>query len=342
MQRIKATGYDIIIKNGLIGRLGANIPDALMPRRALLIADERVARLYGARAKRSLEAVGIVVHTLPLLADGYPQTLHALNEISTKMNSLSLGPDDEVVAMGGSVLCDMCGFAAWNHRQVVRLIQVPTTVMGMIDWSVRGKTAVEHKVGTRMIGSFFPPSLILIDPQTTYTQDDRSFISGMAEVIKCACATDPALFVMLEGMTGRAAVESRLEEIAWRCLVIKQSLDGREQMKMMLGHHMGHILETAQRYRGLLHGEAIGLGMLIMVRFAEAMGMSESGTTARLEKLMRRYRLPVASFADESTILAAIRKMPRFEAVIPSRIGWSSIEQLDSAFLMGAWNHFNS
>ncbi len=341
MQRIQATGYDIIIKNGLIGRLGANIPDALMPRRALLIADERVARLYGARAKRSLEAVGIEVHTLPLLADGYPQTLNALKEIAAKMTELALGANDAVVSMGGGVLCDMCGFAAWNHRQVVRLIQVPTTLMGMIDWAVRGKTAIEHKVGTRMIGSFFPPSLILIDPQTTYTQDDRSFISGMAEVIKCACAADASLFYMLENMTGRAAVESHLEEIAWRCLVIKQSLSGRDQIKMMLGHHIGHIIETAQRYRGLLHGEAIGLGMLVTVRFAEAIGMSEAGTALRLEKLMRRYRLPVATFADEEAILAGIRKMPRFEAVIPDRIGWSSIQQLDSAFLTGAWKHSN-
>ncbi len=339
MQRIQATGYDIIIKNGLIGRLGANIPDALMPRRALLIADEKVARLYGARAKRSLEAVGIEVHTLPLLSDGYVQTLNALKEIAAKMTALSLGPNDAVVSMGGGVLCDMCGFAAWNHRQVVRLIQVPTTLIGMTDWAIRGKTAIEHKVGTRMIGSFFPPSLILMDPQTTYTQDDRSFISGMAEVIKCACAADASLFYMLEGMTGRAAVESRLEEIAWRCLVIKQSLTGRDQMKMMLGHHMGHIIETAQRYRGLLHGEAIGLGMLMTVRFAEAIGMSEAGTAQRLEKLMRRYRLPVAAFVDEDAIHAGIRKLPRFEAVIPERIGWSSIQSLDSAFLTGAWNN---
>ncbi len=340
MQRIHTPAYDIIIQNGLIGRLGDHIPAHLMPRRALLVADERVARQYGARAKRSLEAVGIQVHTLPLLADGYCQTLNALKEISAKMSELNLGPQDALIPMGGGVLCDMGGFAAWNHRQVVRLIQIPTTLIGMTDWSVQGKTAVEHKLGSRMIGSFFPPSLILIDPQTAYTQSDREFISGMAEVIKCACAVDAPLFHMLELLTGRAAVEARLEEITWRCLAIKASLEGRDQLKMMMGHHMGHIIEISQRYRGLLHGEAIGMGMLLTTRFGEALGMTARGTSERLEHTMHLYRLPLHVDIPESAVASCMRMLPaRFDAALPERVGWSVIRQLDGAFLMGAWQN---
>jgi len=310
-----------------------------MPRRALLVADEHVARRYGARAKRSLEAVGIQVHTLPLMADGYCQTLNALKEISSKMSELNLGPQDALIPMGGGVLCDMGGFAAWNHRQVVRLIQIPTTLIGMADWSVQGKTAVEHKIGTRMIGSFFPPSLILIDPQTAYTQSDREFISGMAEVIKCACAADAPLFHMLELLTGRAAVEARLEEITWRCLAIKSSLEGRDQLKMMLGHHMGHIIEISQRYRGLLHGEAIGVGMLLTARFGEALGMTARGTSERIENCLHLYKLPTCADAGENMVSACLKTMPRFEAAVPERVGWCITRQLDSAFLASAWKN---
>ena len=337
MQSIRTPSYDVIIENGLVGRLGDRIPAALMPKRALLVADETVARQYGARAKRSLEAVGIQVHTLPLKADGYCQTLNALKEIAARMNELNLGPDDALVPMGGGVLCDMGGFAAWNHKQMIRLIQIPTTLVGMTDWAIHGKTAIEHKVGTRMIGSFFPPSLILIDPQTSFTQPNRAFESGMAEVIKCACAADASLFHMLESLTGRAAVEARLEEIAWRCLCVKLSLAGRDQAKMMLGHHMGHVIETAQRYRGLLHGEAIGVGMLMMTQLGEAFGMTARGTSARLENCLLHYHLPTSTFADDQAVNACLRSLPRFEAAIPERIGWTILRQLDSTFLLSAW-----
>jgi len=337
LQSIRTSGYDIIIENGLIGRLGDRIPAELIPRRALLVADETVARQYGARAKRSLEAIGVQVHTLPLKAGGYCQTLNALKEISSRMAELNLGPEDALMPMGGGVLCDMGGFAAWNHKQMIRLIQIPTTLIGMTDWAVQGKTAIEHKVGTRMIGSFFPPSLILIDPQTTYTQPDRAFESGMAEVIKCACAADASLFHMLESLTGRAAVEARLEEIAWRCLVVKNSLQGRDQMKMMLGHHLGHAIETAQRYRGHLHGEAVGVGMLMTARLGEALGMTARGTSARIENCLALYRLPLCASAEESAVEACLRTMPRFEAVVPERVGWSIIRQLDNTFLKSAW-----
>ena len=340
MQSVRTPGYDIIIENGLVGRLGSRIPAHLMPKRALLAADETVARRYGARAKRSLEAVGVQVYTLPLLSGGYCKTLNALKEISAKMNELNLGPEDALIPMGGGVLCDMGGFAAWNHKQMIRLIQVPTTLIGMTDWAVLGKTAIEHKLGTRMLGSFFPPSLILIDPQTAYTMPEREFQSGMAEVIKSACAADASLFHMLEALTGRAAVEARLEEIAWRCLCVKQSLEGRDQAKMMLGHHLGHVIEISQRYRGLLHGEAIGVGMLMTARLGEALGMTARGTSERIEHCLHLYQLPTSADADSNAVAACLKTMPRFEAVVPERVGWSITRQLDNAFLMSAWQNY--
>ena len=164
-------------------------------------------------------------------------------------------------------------------------------------------------------------------------------MSGMGEVIKCGCAADAALFHLLETLSGRAAIEARLEEIAWRCLCVKQLLEGREQMKMMLGHHIGHIIETSQRYRGLLHGEAIGVGMLMTARLGEAIGMSARGTSERIEHCLHLYKLPTSTDADPAAVNSCIKKLPRFEAVVPERVGWSMIRQLDDVFLLNAWQN---
>ncbi len=330
--------YDIILENGLTGRLGDRLSEHGHPRRVLLVMDENVNALYGARVLRSLEAAAIRAESLVLKAGGYPGTLDALREVSERMSGMKLSQEDGLLVMGGGQLCDTGGYAAWNYRDVVRLIQVPTTLIGMADWAVGGKTALEYKPGSRMIGSFFPPSLVLIDPQTTATMPDRSFYSGMAEVVKCGCAADAALFHMLESLSGRAAVQARMEEIAWRCLEIKrQLLDGNRE-KAMLGHSVAHAIETAQRYRGLLHGEAVGVGMLAVARWGEHLGMTTRGTTGRIADCLARYRLPLTASVDAQTMLKRLHVLgASLEIAVPERVGWCAVRQVDNAFITNAW-----
>jgi len=342
LQIVKAAAgayhYDIVLENGLTGRLGDRLSERLQPRRALLVTDENVDRLYGARVLRSLEAAMIDVQSLTLRAGGYPGTLDALREISARMAALKLSREDALIVMGGGSLCDTGGFAAWNYRDVVRLVQVPTTLIGMADWAVGGKTALEYKPGSRMIGSFFPPTLVLIDPQTTFTMPDREFFSGMGEVVKCGCAADAALFHMLETLSGRASVEARMEEIAWRCLEIKRALLAEDRRKAMLGHSMAHAIETAQRYRGLLHGEAVGVGMLAMARHGERLGLTTRGTANRIADCLTRYQLPLAAWIDHDTMAGRLRALgPHLELAVPERVGWTTVRQADNAFVTEAW-----
>lgn len=342
MQTVKAAvdtyHYDIVLENGLTGRLGDRLNEHFHPRRALLVTDENVGKLYGARVMRSLEAAMIDARQLTLKAGGYPGTLDALREISASMADMALSREDALIVMGGGALCDTGGFAAWNYRDVVRLVQVPTTLIGMADWAVGGKTALEYKPGSRMIGSFFPPSLILIDPQTTATMPERAFFSGMGEVIKCGCAADPALFHMLESLSGRASIEARMEEIAWRCLEIKKPLVGRDRQKALLGHGVAHAIETAQRYRGLLHGEAVGVGTLTITRFGEQVGLTTRGTTARVTDCLKRYHLPLNAVVDPQTMLKRLLVLgSSLEIAVPERVGWTTVRQLDNSFVTSAW-----
>ncbi|MBR4443038.1 MAG: 3-dehydroquinate synthase [Clostridia bacterium] len=342
MQIVKAAvdayHYDIILENGLTGRLGDRLNERFHPRRALLVTDENVGSLYGARVMRSLQAAMIDAQPLTLKAGGYPGTLDALREISAHMADMALSREDALIVMGGGSLCDTGGFAAWNYRDLIRLVQVPTTLIGIADWAVAGKTALEYKPGSRMIGSFFPPSLVLIDPQTVSTMPDRAFYSGMGEVVKCGCAADAPLFHMLETLSGRAAVQARMEEIAWRCLEIKNSLAGANRQKVLLGHGVAHAIETAQHYRGLLHGEAVGVGMLAVTRFSERAGFTTRGTAARLAECLGRYHLPLTAAVDPQTMLKRLQALgTALEAVVPERVGWTTVQKVDNAFFTGAW-----
>lgn len=330
--------YDILLENGLAGRLGDRLAERLNPARALLVTDENVWRLYGARAMRSLEAAMIPAEALVLKAGGYPATLDALREISARMAELKLGREDALVVMGGGSLCDTGGYAAWNYRDVVRLVQVPTTLIGMADWAVGGKTALEYKPGSRMIGSFFPPTLALIDPQTTATMPEREFMSGMAEVVKCGCAADAALFHLLETLSGRASIQARMEEIAWRCLEIKRELIVSQREKTLLGHSLAHAVETAQRYRGLLHGEAVGVGLLAVARHGERLDLTARGTSARLKDCLRRYSLPTSVAVEPETMRARLRALgDSLDIAVPERVGWTNVHRVDSAFINEAW-----
>lgn len=330
--------YDIVLENGLTGRLGDRLAERLQPRRALLVTDENVWRLYGARVMRSLEAAMIPAESLTLKAGGYPATLHALSEIATCMAELQLSREDALIVMGGSALCDMAGYAAWNYHDVVRLVHAPTTLIGMADWAVGGKTTLEYKPGSRMIGSFFPPTLALIDPQTTATMPEREFMSGMGEVIKCGCAADAALFHLLETLSGRAAIESRMEEIAWRCLELKRPLIGEQWQKALLGHSVAHAIETAQRYRGLLHGEAVGVGLLTVAWHGERLGLTTRGTATRIADCLARYSLPLTASVEPETMLARLHALgDSLEIAVPERVGWTSICHVDNTFLTDAW-----
>ena len=330
--------YDIILENGLTGRLGDRLAQRLHPARALLVTDENVWRLYGGRVTRSLEAAMIPAETLVLKAGGYPATLDALREIAARMTEMKLSREDALIVMGGGSLCDTGGYAAWNYRDVVRLVQVPTTLIGMADWAVGGKTALEYKPGSRMIGSFFPPTLALIDPQTTATMPEREFMSGMGEVIKCGCAADAALFHLLESLSGRAAIQARMEEIAWRCLELKRPLVGAQRRKAMLGHSVAHAIETAQRYRGLLHGEAVGVGMLTVARHGERLDLTTRGTAERIADCLRRYSLPLTAQVDPGAMQARLHALgTSLDIAVPERVGWTCVHHVDNTFVTNAW-----
>ena len=331
------TGYDILIESGLLGRAGERLCERFAPGRVLLAAAEPVDRLFGGRVRRSLEAMGVEYGALTVHADISGGTLNALNDMTRAMAQMKLGEGDTLMVLGGAMMCDMGAFALRNSRRRARLVQVPTTLLGMADWEVDGKTAVEHRPGTNMPGSFFAPDLILIDPQAAFALSDRQFENGMGEVIKCACAADASMFRMLESLSGRSAVEARMEEVIWSSLSVKASLCGEERARMRLGHNLAYAIEMAQHHRLLMHGEAVALGMLAVSRYSECLGITAHGTSKRIEDCLNRYHLPLRTSVEREEMLGALRSFSAPQCVLLERVGWSTVRSMEPDFMERAW-----
>ena len=188
-----------------------------------------------------------------------------------------------------------------------------------------------------MPGSFFAPDLILIDPQAAFTLSDRQFENGMGEVIKCACAADASMFRMLESLSGRAAIEARMEEVIWTSLSVKASLCGEERARMRLGHSLAYAIEMAQHHRLLMHGEAVALGMLAVSRYSECLGITTRGTSQRIEDCLNRYHLPLRTSVEKDEMLKALRSVNAPQCVLLERVGWSSVRSMEPSFMEKAW-----
>jgi 3-dehydroquinate synthase len=201
-----------------------------------------------------------------------------------------------VVALGGGVTTDLAGFAAATYLRGVPWVALPTSLLGMVDASLGGKTGFDLPQGKNLVGVFNPPRLVLADPHTLQTLPAREFCSGMAEVIKAGIIADPALFHLCA--QGWEAVQASLEKVIRHAMAVKVRLiqqdpyEGGERAVLNLGHTIGHALELVSGYR-LAHGEAVAVGMVVETRLAEALGIAQMGLADEIAVVLRRFNLPV-------------------------------------------------
>jgi 3-dehydroquinate synthase len=215
---------------------------------------------------------------------------------------LAAGADrgSAIVALGGGVVGDLAGFVAATLLRGVAVVQVPTSLLAMVDSSVGGKTGVNVPRGKNLVGAFHQPRLVWIDAATLRTLPPRQLRAGLAEVVKHAAIRDAGLFAALEaeGEGLLAAAPERFVPLLARNCAIKAAVvaaDEREtglRMLLNFGHTLGHAVEALARYRGVLHGEAVAIGMAFAARRSEALGLAEPGTAARLVALLERLGLP--------------------------------------------------
>lgn len=293
----KNANYPIHIKNGLRFSWARIIKSYLRGHKVVVITDENVAPLYGAFLINQLEELGIDA-SIYLIAPGETsKSLLNYESISTKLIEANITRSDLIVALGGGVVGDLTGFVAATLLRGIDFIQIPTSLLAQIDSSVGGKVAVNLPIGKNLLGSFYHPKAVLIDPEVLKTLDKRVLADGMGEVIKYACIKDKEFFSLLSN-SNLDLISDIFEDIIARCCQIKADIvkrdekESSERMLLNFGHTLGHVIESYYGYSKYTHGEAVGLGMLMIIELGESLGLTQKRSYDRVKKLMTRYNLP--------------------------------------------------
>ena len=291
--------YPVWIGSGLLADAACWRP-LLRGRHALVVSNATVAPLYLPRVEAGLAGMRWSPF---LLEDGEEHKSFAnVGRVLDALGQLGATRDACVIALGGGVVGDLAGFSAACWMRGIDFLQMPTTLLAMVDSSVGGKTGVNLPVGKNLAGAFHQPRAVIADIDTLASLPERQYRAGLAEIVKGAAIGDEPFFVWLEehaqALLGRD-VDSVLEAIARKVqykagVVARDETEQGERALLNFGHTFGHALETAGHYTRLLHGEAVAIGMLLAARLSESAGMSEPADTARLERLLRTLGLPVA------------------------------------------------
>jgi 3-dehydroquinate synthase len=291
--------YRITIDPGALAR-GIDWRGMVRGPSALVVTDAEVGRLYATSLAHQLRGLSHSEVVLPV--GEHHKTLASAGLVWDALAAQGYGRDTTVIALGGGVVGDVAGFAAATWQRGVDLVQVPTTLLAMVDSSVGGKCAINHAAGKNLVGAFHQPRAVLIDPVCVGTLDGGVYRSGLGEVIKVAAGLDAAFFAELERSVDAIVAydtPAQVHAIA-RSLELKAATvvaDEREQgMRALLnlGHTFGHALEAAQGYRGLLHGEAVAVGLAMAGRASHALGTLTTAELDRILALLARAGLPTA------------------------------------------------
>ena len=282
MKKLKVnTGrkYEIIIDRGIINHCGEYIKKVSSPTRIAVVTDSNVHALYSQSVITSLKQSGFIVSEFVFKAGETSKNFRTIEAIYSHLADNNITRKDMILALGGGVTGDMAGFAAATYLRGIEFVQVPTSLLAQVDSSVGGKTGYDIPQGKNLVGAFWQPSVVLIDPDTLSTLPERYLNDGMAEVIKYGCIKSAGLFRLLK--KGRDELD--IENIIHRCVSIKRDVvqkdekESGERKLLNFGHTIGHALEKIYEYKKLSHGEAVAIGMVMMTKASEQSDKKSSG-----------------------------------------------------------------
>lgn len=341
---LKENSYPIYIENGILKNAGSYISQVFQGRRVMIISDDQVYPLYGQMLLDTLSSYEC--HTLVLPHGEQTKSFQTLPQIYAALLDAKITRSDLVIALGGGVIGDLAGFAAASFLRGVKLVQVPTSLLAQVDSSVGGKTAVDLPQGKNLVGAFYHPKLVLIDPDVLDTLPERFIHDGMGEVIKYGCIKDAALFETLQKHTSFEDLKGELTSVICRCIDIKRivvekdQFDTGERMLLNFGHTLAHTIEQHFHYGRESHGEAVAIGMYQITRIAEENGLSPKGCAKTIQQVLTAYGLPYACGLPLSDLTQAItldkkNLNGRLNVVLLHEIGDSYVHPTDVTFFQG-------
>lgn len=334
--------YPVYIENNILSKAGDYVSRIFSGKRIMIISDDHVFPLYGGLLEKSLGSF-CECHSLVLPHGEATKNFCSLPQIYRALLKAKISRSDAVIALGGGVIGDLAGFAASTFLRGIQLIQIPTSLLAQVDSSVGGKVAVDLTEGKNLVGSFYQPSIVLIDPLVLHTLPERFINDGMGEVIKYGCIRDSALFDTLESHSSFNDLKEELPAIIHRCVDIKRAVveqdpfDTGERMLLNFGHTLAHTIEQHFSYNRESHGEAVAIGMYQLTLLSERESLTEEGTARRILHVLRTYGLPSSCGVPLGNLTETIRLDKKnlnnhLNLVFLKRIGDSYIYPASAAF----------
>ena len=287
----------ILIEKGILKEAAefCRMKSTEAPSQICVITDSNVAGLYLDDLEQRLSGLNLPVFHHMIHAGEEYKNLQTVSGIYDTLSNHRFGRDDMIIALGGGVTGDIAGYAAATYLRGIRhLVQIPTTLLAQVESSVGGKTGVDLPQGKNLVGAFRQPDLVLIDPEVLDTLPERVYQSGMAEIIKYGCISDPELLeLILEDDDNK-----RITELIERCVRIKikvveeDETEGGLRRILNFGHTIGHGVEKLGNYTKLSHGEAVAIGMAAAVKMGESIGITRDGCFERLIPILQAFALP--------------------------------------------------
>lgn len=311
MVNLKEDSYPIYIEQGILKQTNTYIKEVFSGNKIMIISDDQVHFHYGALLTKVLKQ-DYIVESIVIPHGESSKCFDMLPSIYQSLLQFKLTRTDLIIALGGGVIGDLAGFAAATFLRGIPLVQIPTSLLAQVDSSVGGKVAVDLAEGKNLVGAFYHPKLVLIDPLTLHTLPTRFINDGMGEVIKYGCIKDEGLFEKLNEYQDFNALFKDIEAIIYRCIDIKREVvekdpfDFGERLLLNFGHTLAHAIEQYYHYESYSHGEAVAIGMVQITKIAEEQGLTKVGTAKRIENVVKKYHLPFESNIKTKELLAAI------------------------------------
>ncbi len=330
--------YEIAIASASLDQLGEHLSGLQLGKKVLVVSNPMIYKHYGERAIASLNQAGFTVSNYNLPPGERYKTLNSIQKLYDVALENRLERSSTMVALGGGVIGDMTGFAAATWLRGINVVQVPTTLLAMVDSAIGGKTGVNHPHGKNLIGAFHQPRQVVIDPEVLKTLPVREFRAGMAEVIKYGVIWDAELFAQLEASKHldqlRYLKTDLINNILTHSCQAKADVVSKDEKESGLrailnyGHTIGHAVESLTNYRLFKHGEAVGIGMVAAGQIAVELGLWQKEDTERQNALIQKANLPtkLPSGLDIEAIIEALQldkkvKSGQVRFVLPTQIG---------------------
>jgi 3-dehydroquinate synthase len=296
---LKKKQYKIYMERGILTSIGKKLRQVYKGRTLVVITDKNVERLYMKELKQSFLDNGFKVNVISIEPGEKSKSLDMLKKIYENLCELKIKRKDVIVSLGGGVVGDLSGFAAATYLRGISYVQIPTSLLAQVDSSIGGKVAVDLPWGKNLVGNFYHPDAVFMDPEVLKTLSDRFFSDGMAEVIKYGFIKDKTILEDLNSYKSKEEALNNIENIIYKCCSIKKKLveedekDLGNRMLLNFGHTLGHAVERYYNYSKYSHGEAVSIGMAYITGRTEELSITKEGTYSYMVNILKKYGLPV-------------------------------------------------